>query len=169
MDKLKKFIRDVPDFPKEWILFKDITPLLENQDAFAETVDIMAELVKDCDKIIWLDARWFLFAAAIAYKLRKPLVIVRKKWKLPYKTKDINYSLEYWEASFSIHVDSVKENEKVAIIDDLLATGWTMKAAVDLVESLGWKIHSLNFLIELKELNWIEKIKDYKINTLFNY
>lgn len=169
MDKLKKFIRDVPDFPKEWILFKDITPLLENQDAFAETVDIMAELVKDCDKIVGLDARWFLFAAAIAYKLKKPLVIVRKKWKLPYKTKDINYSLEYGEASFSIHVDSVKENEKIAIIDDLLATGGTMKAAVDLVESLGWKIHSLNFLIELKELNWMEKIKDYKINTLFNY
>lgn len=166
---LNNHIRDIPDFPKAWILFKDITPLLENPEAFSETIDRLALLVKDSDKLVWLDARWFIFASAVAYKLKKPLVLIRKAWKLPYKTIDVNYDLEYGSDSFSMHIDSINPWEKVAIIDDLLATGWTAKAAIDLIEKSGWIIENLNFVIILKELNWIEKFKWYKVNSLVNY
>ena len=169
MEHLKKFIRDIQDFPSKGILFKDITPLLANPQAFEEVIDILSEKVKYCNKIIWLDARWFIFAAAVAYKLYKPLILIRKKGKLPFDTIDIDYELEYGNASFSIHTDSIIEGDKVAIIDDSLATWWTAYAATQLVEKLKGTVHSLNFLIELNWLNWKDKLKKYKINKIFNY
>jgi len=166
---LTDYIRDIPDFPKPGILFKDITTLLANPEAFTASIDMLSELVKDSDKIVWLDARGFIFASAVAYKLKKPLILIRKKWKLPYKTIDISYNLEYGTDSFSIHTDSINSWEKIAIIDDLLATGWTAKARVDLIEKSGWIVNSLNFVIILDELNWIEKLKWYKVNSLVSY
>lgn len=167
--QLENFIRNVPDFPKIGIMFKDITTLLANPEAFSESVDMISELVKNADKIIWLDARGFIFARAVAYKLKKPLILIRKKWKLPYKTIDISYDLEYGSDSFSMHIDSINPWEKIAIVDDLLATWWTAKAAIDLIEKSEGIVESLNFLIQLKELNWIAKLEWYKINTLIEY
>lgn len=166
---LTKYVRDVKDFPKEWIVFKDITPLLENSEAFCFTIDKLSEKLKDVDKIVWLDARGFLFASALSYKLNKPLVIIRKSWKLPYDTITESYSLEYWENSMDIHTDSIQSWDKVAIVDDLLATGWTIWASINLVEKLWWKIDSLNFIIELDFLEARKNLEKYEINSLLHY
>lgn len=166
---LNNFIRDVENFPKEWITFKDITPMLENSDAFNHAVNKLCELVWDVDKIVWLDARGFLFAGAMSYKLNKPLVVVRKTWKLPYKTITKSYDLEYWSASFDIHIDSIKPWEKVAIIDDLLATWWTAEASAMLIEELWWVVDSINFIINLSFLPWEEKLSKYRLNSLLRY
>lgn len=165
----KQYIREVKGFPKDWINFKDITTLLSEPEVYKELIDTISKKIEDVDVIVWLDARWFLFAWALSYKLNKPLVIVRKKWKLPYKTISVDYELEYWSNTFDIHIDSIKKDQKVAIIDDLLATGWTAYAACQLVEKLWWIIHSLNFIIELKELNWKNKLNNYVINTICDY
>lgn len=167
--ELKNYIRDVENFPIEWIIFKDITPLLQNPDAFNETIERFSKLILDVDVIIWLDARWFLFAWALAYKLNKPLVIVRKTWKLPYETISVNYELEYWKNTFDLHIDAIKSWQKVAIIDDLLATWWTAYAACQLVEKLGWIVDSVNFVVDLTFLNWKGKLKNYKINSILEY
>ncbi len=166
---LNKYIRDVENFPIEWITFKDITPLLENPESFKYTIDQMAKNIWDVDKIVWLDARGFLLAWALAYNLKKPLVIIRKSWKLPYETITEKYSLEYWDNSFDIHKDSIKSWDKVAIIDDLLATGWTAKAAINLIEKLWWEITSLEFIVELWFLNWGDNISKYTKNSLITY
>lgn len=166
---LENYIRTVPDFPIEGIQFKDITTLLANPEAFNQSIDLLSELVSDADKIIGLDARWFIFWRAVAYKLKKPFVLIRKKWKLPYKTIDISYDLEYGSDSFSMHIDSINPWEKVAIVDDLLATGWTAKAAIDLIEKSWWIVDSLNFVIILDELNWISKLEWYKVNSLVEF
>lgn len=165
----KNYIREVKDFPKEWIDFKDITTLLQEPKIFQELIDKLSEFVAEADVIVWLDARWFLFAGALSYKLGKPLVIVRKKWKLPYKTISVDYELEYGKNTFDIHIDSVKPWQKVAIIDDLLATWGTALAACQLIEKLGWIIHSLNFIVDLTFLDWKHKLKDYKINSICEY
>lgn len=167
--QLQDYIRDIPDFPKPGIMFKDITTLLAQPEAFAASVDMLAELVKDADKIVGLDARGFIFASAVAYKLGKPLILIRKKWKLPYKTINISYDLEYGSDSFSMHTDSIASGEKIAIVDDLLATGWTAKAAIDLIEKSGWIVDNLNFVIILDELNWIAKLEGHKVNSLVSY
>ncbi len=166
---LKKHIRDIKDFPKEGINFKDITTLLLEPVAFKECIDNFSEKISGCDVIVWLDARWFLFAWALSYKLGKPLVIVRKAWKLPYKTISVDYELEYWKNTFEMHIDSIKTWDKVAIIDDLLATWWTALWACELVEKLGWIVESVNFVVDLTFLNWKEKLKKYKINSLVEY
>lgn len=165
----KEHIRNVKDFPKEGIDFKDITTLLQNPEVFKNAIDKISELINDADIIVWLDARWFLFAWALSYKLQKPLVIVRKKWKLPYKTISVDYELEYGKNTFDLHIDSIKPWDKVAIIDDLLATGGTALAACQLVEKLGWSVHSLNFIVDLTFLNWKEKLQWYQINSLCEY
>lgn len=165
----KQYIREVKDFPKEGIDFKDITTLMQDPKVFKEVINVLAQFVKDADVIVWLDARWFLFAWALAYKLEKPLVIVRKKWKLPYKTISVDYELEYWKNTFDLHIDAIKPNQKVAIIDDLLATGGTALAACQLVEQLWWVIQSLNFIIDLTFLDWKHKLKWYNINSICEY
>lgn len=165
----KKYIREVKDFPKAGIDFKDITTLLLEPDVYTQLIDQLADYVKDADVIVGLDARGFLFAGALSYKLKKPLVIVRKKWKLPYKTISVDYELEYGSNTFDLHIDAVKPGQKVAIIDDLLATGGTALAACQLVEKLGGKIHSLNFIVDLTFLDGKHKLKGYTINTICEY
>lgn len=167
--ELKEYIRDVENFPIEWIVFKDITPLLQSPIAFNTTIERFAELIDDADVVLWLDARWFLFAWALSYKLSKPLAIVRKKWKLPYETISVDYELEYWKNTFDIHIDAIKKWDKVVIIDDLLATWWTAFAACQLVEKLWWIVHSVNVVVDLTFLNGREKLKGYNVNTILEY
>ena len=166
---LNKHIREIKDFPIKWIDFKDISTLLQNEEAFKYVIDEISEKIKDVDVIIWLDARGFIFAWALSYKLGIPLSIVRKPWKLPYKTISVDYELEYWKNTFELNVDAVKKWEKVAIIDDLLATWWTALASCQLVEQLWWIVNSIHFIINLKDLWWEEKLNKYKINSLLEY
>ena len=121
------------------------------------------------DVIVWLDARWFIFGWALAYKLNKPFVIVRKAWKLPHKTISVDYELEYWKNTFELHIDAFKKGDKIAIIDDLLATWWTAMAACQLVEKLWWEVDSVNFVINLPFLEWENILKKYEINSLVSY
>lgn len=166
---LEKYIRDVPDFPQEWIMFKDITPLLSSPEAFSHAIDIFSQHMQWVDVIVWLDARGFIFWWALAYKLGIPFVPVRKKWKLPYKTITQSYSLEYGENTFQVHEDAINPWQQVAMIDDLLATWGSMRAACNLVEQLGGQIHSINFLVELSFLDWQKQLEWYKKNSLIAY
>lgn len=165
----KQHIRDVIDFPKPGINFKDITTLMQKPEVFRACVDALALKLEDVDVILGLDARWFLFAGALAYKLNKPLVVVRKAGKLPYKTISVDYELEYGKNTFELNVDAVKPGDKVAIIDDLLATGWTAKAACRLVEQLGWEIVSVNCVVNLSFLSGEDFLKDYTVNCVVVY
>jgi adenine phosphoribosyltransferase len=166
---LENYIRTIENFPKEWISFKDITPILSNTSAFNYVIEEFSKNMNWIDKIVALDARWFIFWWALAYKLSIPFVPVRKVGKLPSNTIKIEYELEYWKNTFEIHVDAIQKWDKIAIVDDLLATWWTAKAAVDLVEQLWWIIDSLNFIVDLTFLNWKEKLNWYKINRLLKY
>jgi adenine phosphoribosyltransferase len=166
---IKDFIREIPDFPKEWINFKDISPILGNPDVLSYVVDWLSAGLDNVDKIVGLDARGFIFGSLVAYRLNKPFVMVRKKWKLPGKCKNISYSLEYGENILEIQEWAIKKWEKIAIIDDLLATGGTAKATCDLIESLWWKVENLGFVIELEFLNWKNNFKDKKVYSLVKY
>jgi adenine phosphoribosyltransferase len=164
-------IREIPDWPKKGINFKDITPLLEDKEVFYKVIDELADLYKGkkIDKIVGIDARGFIFASAVAYKLKTGLAIVRKKGKLPYKTISKSYSLEYGENVLEIHKDSILPGEKVLIVDDVLATGGTVKAVVSLVEKLGGKIIGISFLSELSYLNGRKGLEGKNIKSLIQY
>jgi adenine phosphoribosyltransferase len=168
---IKSKIREIKDWPKKGISFKDITPLLEDRVVFSKTIDEFAKpyLSQKIDKIAGIDARGFLLASALAYKLKTGLAIIRKKGKLPSKTISKKYVLEYQSNEIEMHQDSILPGEKVLIVDDVLATGGTMNAAVDLVERLGGKIVGIDFLMELSYLNGREKLKGRKIRALANY
>ncbi|MFA6320754.1 MAG: adenine phosphoribosyltransferase [Candidatus Omnitrophota bacterium] len=168
MSDLKSAIRDIPGFPKEGIIFKDITTLLGNKDKFKQAVDLFAEKFKDkkIDVIVSIEARGFIFGAALAYKLGAALAPVRKKGKLPFKTYSVTYELEYGKDTLEIHQDALKKGDNVLIVDDLLATGGTCKAVTELVEKMGGKIVGLAFLIELLPLKGREKFKNYDIVSL---
>jgi len=168
---LEKYIRDIPDFPKKGILFRDITTLLNNKTAFKKAIDSLAAQVKGkkIDYIIAAESRGFIFGSALAYKLGCGLVPVRKPGKLPYKTFCASYALEYGTDSLEIHQDAVKKGAKVLILDDLLATGGTAKAMVELATRLGAKIAGIVFLIELTFLNGREKLKDLPVYTVIKY
>ncbi len=168
---LKGYIRDIPNFPKEGIIFKDITPLLQDKKAFAKSIDLLANRFRDknIDTIVGVDARGFIFASALAYKLGVGFVPVRKKGKLPYKTKSVTYELEYGTDTLEMHEDAVSSNSRVLIVDDLLATGGTIKAVSDLVKGQGAEIVGIAFLIELGFLNGRDKLKDFEIYSLINY
>ena len=170
-NQLKDHIRDIPDFPREGILFKDITTLLQDKDAFKKAVDLMAKKFKktDIDLVVGIEARGFIFGAALAYKLKKGFVIVRKKGKLPYKTKSVTYELEYGTDELEIHEDALPKGSRVLIVDDLLATGGTIKAVTDLVESQEAIIAGLTFLVELKFLKGKEKLKDLPVYSILKY
>ena len=165
---LLKYLRTVPDFPKEGIEFFDITTILQNPEAFRYVVDTMAEHIKSvpCDVIVSLESRGFLFASAIAYKLGISHALVRKPGKLPYKTISESYSLEYGTDTIEIHEDAVKSGENVVIVDDLLATGGTVSAAAKLVERLGGKVNAISFFIELEGLGGREKLDGYNVNSI---
>jgi len=166
--ELKKFIRDIPGYPKEGIIFKDITTLLKDGARFREAVDKMAEEFKNdkIDAVLSVEARGFIFGGAVACKLGAGLVPVRKKGKLPYKTHSVTYELEYGKDTLEIHRDAFEKGARILIVDDLLATGGTVRATADLVEKMGGKIAGIAFLIELLPLKGRDKLKDYKILSL---
>lgn len=165
MDKnnfnFKDYIREVPDWPKRGVNFKDITTLLENKDVYRELIDKICEpyLGKKIDKIVGIDARGFLLAGAMAYKIQSGVSVVRKKGKLPYKTKSRDYDLEYASATIEMHEDTIKPGEKVVIVDDLVATGGTILATVELVKELGGEIEGISAVVDLPFLGGSEKIK----------
>ncbi len=169
--KVKAIIRDVPDFPKSGIIFKDITPLLADNAIFTEAIKHMAAEYKGrgITKVLGIEARGFILAAPIAMELGAGLVPVRKKGKLPYKTVSATYALEYGEDTLQMHEDAVKKGEKVLIVDDVLATGGTAKAVCSLVEKLGGKVDGIAMLIELGFLNGREKLAGHKVSALIKY
>lgn len=168
---LKEKIREIPDWPRKGVNFKDITPLLEDADYFKFIVDRLAEFFagKEVEKVVGIDARGFLLASAVAYKLGVGVAIVRKKGKLPHKTIVREYELEYGSNAIEMHKDAVKPKERVIIIDDVLATGGTAKATADLVEELGGDIIGLGFLIDLTFLKGKEKLSGYNVYSLIQY
>jgi adenine phosphoribosyltransferase len=171
MEELKKYIRNIPDFPKEGILFRDVTTLLKNKEAFRKAIDVMTDLIKDekVDVILGIESRGFLFAAPIAYNLGISLNIIRKPGKLPAPTLSESYSLEYGENTIELHKDAVSKGNKVVICDDLLATGGTALAGAHLVKKLGGEVIALLFLVELAALKGREKLKDYCVETVIKY
>ncbi|MBU4149520.1 MAG: adenine phosphoribosyltransferase [Candidatus Omnitrophica bacterium] len=171
MNDLKQYIRDIPDFPKEGILFRDITTLLGSSEKFREVVDKLAERYagKDIDAVVAVEARGFIFGSALAYKLGAALVPVRKKGKLPFKTFSATYTLEYGKDSLEIHEDAFKPGARVLLIDDLLATGGTLGAVVELVKKLKGEIQEIVFVIELSDLKGREKIKDFPVYSMVKY
>ena len=168
---IERAIRNVPDFPKPGIQFKDITPLLADARLFAGAIDLLAEKFApgSVDAVVGIDARGFIFAAAAAVKLKAGFVPVRKKGKLPYQTIEQDYALEYGHATVAIHTDAIKPGSRVLLVDDLLATGGTSAAAVALVQKLGGKILEAGFLIELKFLNGREKLAGIPIRSIVAY
>ncbi|HTX20694.1 MAG TPA: adenine phosphoribosyltransferase [Candidatus Aquilonibacter sp.] len=169
--EIERAIRNVPDFPKPGIQFKDITPVLADARLFAGAVDLLCDGFgpNAVDAIVGIDARGFIFAAAAAKKLNAGFVPVRKKGKLPYQTIEQDYALEYGSATVAMHVDALKPGARVLLIDDLLATGGTASAAAALVKKLGAHILEISFLIELKFLSGRDKLKDYPIRSIVVY
>lgn len=168
MEDLKTYIRDIPGFPKEGIIFKDITTLLKDRTKFHEAVDAIAEKFKDekVDAVVGIEARGFIFGAAVAYKLGAGIVPVRKKGKLPHETFSVTYDLEYGKDTLEIHQDAFQKGARVLIVDDLLATGGTVRAVADLIEKMGGKIVGIGFLIELLPLKGRAKLSGYKVVSL---
>lgn len=165
---LIKHLRTIPDFPKKGITFFDVTTILQNPEAYKYVIDTLADNIKDvpCDVIVSLESRGFLFASALAYKLGKSHALVRKPGKLPYKTVSETYDLEYGSDAVEMHEDAVKPGQNVVIIDDLLATGGTVGAAIKLVEKLGGKVNAIAFFIEIEGLSGREKLKDYNVSSI---
>ena len=168
---LEKFIRSIPDWPKKGILFRDITPLLTDPKAFSAAVDALcADFTKaDVKYVAAVEARGFIFGAAVAERLEAGFVPIRKKGKLPFKTESVTYDLEYGTDTLEVHKDAVKEGDTVLMVDDLLATGGTMAAACQLIEKIGGQVDGIAFLVELKELAGRDKLGSYKINTIISY
>lgn len=169
--ELEKFIRDVPDFPEKGIIFKDITTLLKEPEALKYVIDEMVKRYADkkIDKVVGIESRGFIFGAAVAYHLGCGFVPARKPGKLPAETIREDYTLEYGTNSLEMHTDAIKPGERVAIIDDLLATGGTAVAVAKLVERLKGTVVGIEFLIELDFLNGRDKLKDYDVNSYLHY
>ncbi len=168
---LRENIRDVPDFPKPGIIFKDITPLLSNHKAFSATIESLAARYRDAkvDVVVGIEARGFIFGAPLAEKLGCAFVPMRKKGKLPYKTVDISYDLEYGSAAIEMHTDAVSAGQRVLVIDDLLATGGTAGAACELVRGQGGEVVECAFIVELGFLNGRDRIKGVPIYSMVTY
>ena len=167
----QKYIRDIPDWPKKGILFRDITPLLAEPEAFSSAVEAMCRDFRDCgiEYVAAVEARGFMFAGAVAKELKAGFVPIRKKGKLPWKKESVTYELEYGVDTLEVHSDAVTKGAKILMIDDLLATGGTMAASCRLMEKIGAQIEAIVFLIELTELAGREKLKDYNIKTIITY
>ncbi len=171
MKKLESFIRNIPDFPVKGIQFKDITTLLKNGELFAQAVDQLYAPFreKEINKIVGIEARGFIFAAALAYKLNLGFIPIRKPGKLPAEVESEEYNLEYGKDSIELHTDAIDEGDKILIVDDLLATGGTAAAAARLVEKLGGEVVGLSFLIELTELKARSMLKSYQLFSLLQF
>ena len=160
--ELSKYIRSIPDYPKKGILFRDITTLIKNEEAFKETVNQLSKLTSKIkfDKLAAIESRGFVFASALSYNLSKSLILMRKKGKLPADTFSQDFILEYGKATIEVHKDSINKNDSVVIIDDLIATGGTAEAAAKLVEKSGGKVAGFIFVINLYDLGGLKKLKD---------
>lgn len=171
MKKLEEYVRSIPDFPQEGIIFRDVTSVLEDAEGFSLAIETMQNLVSDLDfdVVVGAESRGFIFGAPIAYNLKKPMVLIRKKGKLPCETISQEYELEYGTAAIEMHKDSVKPGQKVLIVDDLIATGGTTEAMIRLVERLGGEIAGVVVLIELAGLNGREKIAGYRLDAAISY
>ena len=170
---LKKHIRSIPDYPKKGILFRDITTLIKNADAFKYTNDKIIELSKkiDFDKVSAIESRGFIFAATVSYMLKKPFILLRKKNKLPAETHSVDFKLEYGDATIEVHKDSIEKGDKVLVIDDLIATGGTAEAAAKIIEISGGKVAGFIFVINLFDLpgNDLLKSKGYETQSLIEF
>ena len=171
IDKLHAAVRDVPDFPKKGIIFKDITPILNDGALFRASVDVFLKRCqgKKIDKIVGIDARGFLFGSAVAYELGIGFVPLRKKGRLPYKTESAKYSLEYGEAEMELHTDAITRGEQVVLIDDLLATGGTSASAATLIKKVGGQLVEAIFLIEPEFLHGREKLTPTPVTSFLKY
>lgn len=171
LNELTDKIRSIPDWPQRGVIFRDITPVLQDKRLFRVLIDAMARpyFKKKIDMLVGIDARGFILAAGIAYKLRSGIVLVRKKGKLPYKTVQKKYILEYAANVLEMHCDAIKPGQHVLLVDDVLATGGTMKATVDLVKKLGGKIIGIALFIELKNLGGRKKLINYPVKSLINF
>lgn len=171
MKELKDLIRDIPDFPKEGIMFRDITTLLKDKDGLKRVIDIFKEKYsgEKIDYVVGAEARGFIFGAAVAYAIGAGFVPARKPGKLPHKCESVSYGLEYGSDTLEIHSDAIEQGKKVLIVDDLLATGGTAKAMKELIEKMGAEVVELAFLIELKDLNGREIIGNKNVFSIINY
>ena len=171
--ELSKYIRSIPDYPKKGILFRDITTLIKDKEAFKETIDQLSKLASKFkfDKLAAVESRGFVFASAISYNLSKPLILMRKKGKLPADTFSQDFILEYGKATIEVHKDSISKNDSVLIIDDLIATGGTAEAATKLVEKSGGKVAGFICVIDLYDLGGVNKLqeKGYEVFSLIKF
>ena len=171
MKKLEAYVRSIPDFPEPGIIFRDITSVLQDADGLQLAIDTMQGFLKDkdFDVVIGTESRGFIFGMPIAYNLHKPFIPVRKKGKLPCETISKTYDLEYGQATIEIHKDAIKPGMKVAVVDDLIATGGTVKAAIEMVEELGGEVVKCVFMMELAGLNGREVLKGYDVDSAVIY
>ena len=169
--ELKNFIRDIPDFPKKGIIFKDITPLLKDHLALKKSIDLLVKKFKKekIDYVVAVEARGFIFGTALAYKLGAGFIPIRKKGKLPYRTQSVSYQLEYGTDHLEIHEDAIKPQSRVLVVDDLLATGGTVKAVTNLLKEQKANIVAIAFLVELRFLKGKDQLKDFPIYSLIKY
>lgn len=171
MKKVEDYIRSIPNFPEKGIIFRDVTSVLQDADGLKLAIDEMVKLLDDvdCDVIAGTESRGFIFGMPIAYLLNKPFVLVRKAGKLPCETISKTYDLEYGSATIEIHKDAIQKGQKVVLVDDLIATGGTMKAAAELVEELGGEVVKMLFLIELAGLEGRKVLSDYDVASVVTY
>ncbi len=170
-EKLKDYVRSIPDFPRPGIIFRDVTSILQNADGFQLAIDSLMDLMKnvDADVIVGAESRGFIFGAPLAYNLHKPFIPIRKKGKLPCETISIAYDLEYGSAEIEMHKDSIKPGQKAVLLDDLIATGGTLEASVKLIEELGGIVVKIVCIMELAGLNGRERLKDYDVASVICY
>ena len=171
MKAIEEYVRSIPDFPEPGIIFRDVTSILQDAEGLHLAIDLMQEKLKDVDfdVVVGPESRGFIFGVPIAYNLHKPFVPIRKKGKLPRETVSVSYDLEYGSATIEMHKDSIKPGQKVAIIDDLIATGGTVEAAIKLVEELGGEVVKVVFLMELAGLKGRERLAGYDVASVIRY
>ena len=171
MKKLEDYVRSIPDFPEKGIIFRDVTSVLQDPDGLRLAIDSIQKYLEgvDIDAIVGTESRGFIFGMPVAYNLHKPFILVRKKGKLPCETVSKKYDLEYGTAEIEMHKDSIKPGQKVAIIDDLIATGGTVEAAAELIEELGGEVVKIVFLMELAGLKGRERLKKYDVSSVICY
>jgi len=171
MKELKDYVRTIPNFPEEGVMFRDITTVMQDADGLRLAIDTMQDKVKDLDfdVVVGAESRGFIFGTPIAYNLHKPFVLIRKKGKLPAETVSIDYDLEYGKATLEMHKDSIQKGQKVLIVDDLIATGGTTEAMIKLVESLGGEVAGVLVMMELLGLKGRDRIKGYRLDSAVAY
>ncbi len=171
MKKLEEYVTTIPDFPEKGIMFRDITSVLQDADGLKLAIDTMQDKIKDLDfdVVVGPESRGFIFGMPIAYNLHKPFVLIRKKGKLPRETVEKTYDLEYGTATIEMHKDSIKPGQKVLIVDDLIATGGTTQAMIDMIEGLGGKVVGIAVVMELAGLKGREKLAGYRLDSCIIY